>query len=128
MPYLEGEIAYQRGQLDRAVERLREAVKKEDTLKYDEPPSWPIPSRHALGAVLVQAQRFAEAKLVYEEDLARHPENGWSLYGLLQALKGLGKAQDAEAVFLRFERAFSRADVKLSSSCLCVRKARIDRL
>lgn len=78
--------------------------------------------------MLVQAQHFAEAKLVYEEDLARHPENGWSLYGLSQALKGIGKAQEAEAMFRRFEHAFSRADVKLSSSCLCVRKTRIDRL
>ena len=30
----------------------------------------------------MQAGRFAEAKKVYRDDLARLPENGWSLFGL----------------------------------------------
>src|SRR5262249_45179265 len=103
-----------------AVEKLREAAKREDKLKYDEPPDWTVPSRHALGAVLLEAKRAAEAEAVYREDLVRYPENGWSLYGLARALDGQGKTADANAVRARFEKAWERADVKLPASCLCV--------
>jgi tetratricopeptide (TPR) repeat protein len=41
-PYLDGEIAYRRGQLETAVKKLEEATRLEDTLKYDEPPGWTV--------------------------------------------------------------------------------------
>jgi len=33
----------------------------------------------------MQERRFAEAEQVYRDDLARLPENGWSLFGLAQS-------------------------------------------
>jgi len=127
VPYLEGEIAFQRGQKDQSVARLREAVRLADALLYDEPPAWQVPPRHALGAVLLAEQRFAEALAVYEEDLLRYPDNGWSLYGLSQALQGLKRTAEAEAALHRFQQAWSRADMEIASSCLCVGKQRADR-
>ena len=113
-PYLAGEIAYRKGKLDEAIGKLREAVKREDALKYDEPPDWTVPSRHALGAVLLEAKRPAEAEAVYREDLVRWPENGWSLYGLAQSLRAQEKpADDVDA---RFKTAWAAADVSLSRS------------
>ncbi len=81
-PMVEGEILVAEGKTDSGIKQLRAAIKKEDLLKYDEPPGWLIPVRHSLGAVLMKHQRFAEAEQVYREDLARLPENGWSLLGL----------------------------------------------
>jgi tetratricopeptide (TPR) repeat protein len=115
---LAGEIAFREGNTDEGVRLLREAAKGEDELVYDEPPDWMMPVRHALGAALVQAKRFEEAEQVYREDLARFPENGWSLFGLSQSLRARG-SPDVALVQERFRKAWSRADVELKSSCFC---------
>ena len=81
----EGEILMRENKLDAGIAELREAIKLEDALNYDEPPGWLIPVRHSLGATLMQNGRFAEAEQVYREDLARLPDNGWSLFGLARA-------------------------------------------
>jgi tetratricopeptide (TPR) repeat protein len=117
---LDGELLYREGQTDRGIAALREAVHREDSLHYIEPPAWIQPVRHALGATLMAADRFAEAEAVYREDLARYPENGWSLFGLSRSLHRQGKTAEATAVTARFERTWQHADVKLSSSCYCL--------
>ena len=48
---------------------LEHAVRLEDALVYTEPSEWHSPPRHALGAVLLEAGRPAEAETVYWEDL-----------------------------------------------------------
>lgn len=116
---LEGEIRNRQGDVDGAVAELREAVRIEDSLVYDEAPDWLLPIRHALGAVLVRAKRWPEAEAVYREDLARYTENGWSLWGLARTLREQGKAAEADAVQARFRKAWKRADVSLSSTCYC---------
>ncbi|GMU22805.1 MAG: hypothetical protein AMXMBFR13_28890 [Phycisphaerae bacterium] len=118
---LTGEIELARGNIDESVEALREAVRIEDTLKYMEPPEWIQPSRHTLGAVLVGAGRYEEAEKVYREDLQQWPENGWSLHGLATCLRARKAADEAAKVEARFKKVWSRADVKIGSSCLCVR-------
>jgi tetratricopeptide (TPR) repeat protein len=120
VPYLEGEIAYRRGQLELAIDKLSEAVGLEDALKYDEPPAWTAPSRHALGALQLAAGRAAEAEVVYREDLRRFPENGWSLLGLSRALAAQGKAAEAREVEERFRQAWQSADALITTSCACV--------
>ncbi len=121
---LEGEIAYREGDVDAAVEHLSAAVEVEDTLMYMEPPDWPQPVRHTLGAVLLDAGRHEAAAAVYREDLKRWPENGWSLYGLSRSLEGMGRAEEAAACRRRYEEAFDRADVDLGASCACVKGAK----
>jgi tetratricopeptide (TPR) repeat protein len=115
---VEGEILVREGKFDAGVARLREAVKAEDALHYDEPPGWILPVRHSLGATLMGAGRFAEAEQVYREDLAKLPENGWSLYGLSRCLS-LEKKTEAAAVEARYKTIWAHADLKLTSSCLC---------
>jgi hypothetical protein len=78
----EGELAFKEGKTDEAFQLLRQAVALEEALKYDEPPGWMQPVRHALGALLLAEGRADEAEEVYRADLARHPENAWSLLGL----------------------------------------------
>ncbi len=117
---LTGEILYREGKVDEALTVLREAVKREDRLKYTEPPSWIQPVRHALGAALIDSHRYADAEQVYRDDLAHYPNNGWSLYGLSRALKLQGKDAEALNVKLQFDKAWEHADIKLASSCFCL--------
>ena len=79
-----------------------------------------IPLRHTLGANLMHAGRFAEAEQVYRDDLKRLPENGWSLLGLAHALAAQQKGGvGLEATRARFNKVWAKADVKITSSCLC---------
>jgi tetratricopeptide (TPR) repeat protein len=96
----------------------------EDALNYDEPPGWLIPVRHSLGATLMQNGRYAEAEQIYREDLARLPENGWSLYGLTSSLRAQKKnLSEAAATDAKFKRLWASADTKITSSCLCQPRA-----
>ena len=117
---LTGEIAAREGKMDAAITALREAVRREDALLYDEPPDWVQPVRHALGATLIRAGKAAEAEAVYREDLKRNAENGWSLFGLERALRMQKKTDEAKVIAARFTKAWESADVKLSSSCFCL--------
>lgn len=115
---LAGEIAAAQGKTAIAVRDLERAVVLQDGLRYMEPPPWYFPERQALGAVLLKAGRAKQAEAVYREDLARYPENVWSLRGLEASLRAQSKPQEAAAVQARFEKAATRADVPLTSSRL----------
>jgi tetratricopeptide (TPR) repeat protein len=120
IPMIEGEILIAEGKIESGVEQLRTAIKMEDALKYDEPPGWLIPVRHSLGAVLMKQQRFAEAEQVYRDDLARLPGNGWSLLGLAESLRQQKKnADEAARIQAQFKKAWAKADLTITSSCLC---------
>jgi tetratricopeptide (TPR) repeat protein len=117
---VEGEILIRENKLDAGIAALREAIKLEDTLHYDEPPGWLIPVRHSLGAVLMKQQRFAEAEQVYRDDLARLPGNGWSLLGLAESLREQKKnEEEAKVTKAKFQKIWAKADLKITSSCLC---------
>jgi tetratricopeptide (TPR) repeat protein len=94
---------------------LESAVKLQDELPYMEPPFFYMPLRQRLGAALLEAGRVADAEAVYREDLKRNPENGWSLYGLLQCLRAAGRHTDAAAVERRFRDAWKYADTTLTA-------------
>ena len=113
---LAGRIAAHRQRWDAAIDHMRTAVELEDGLNYDEPPPWGQPTRRYLGAVLLDAKKPELAEDVYREELEEFPRNGWSLFGLMQALDAQGKREAAEEVRGRFERAWKHADVELSRS------------
>ncbi|MGH9933208.1 MAG: tetratricopeptide repeat protein [Pyrinomonadaceae bacterium] len=113
---LAGEIDGAKKNYDSAISHLERAVRLEDALVYTEPAESHYPPRHALGAVLLAAGRPAEAETVYWEDLRRNKENGWALFGLMQALKAQGKNDDAALVEARFKKAWAKADVTLPGS------------
>jgi tetratricopeptide (TPR) repeat protein len=111
-----GELASRAGRHDEAIQLAREAVAYESGIPYSEPPVWHQSPRHVLGALLLAAGHAAEAEVEYRLDLERFRENGWALFGLWQSLEAQAKTAEAEAVRARFEQAWSRADVPLSSS------------
>ena len=114
---VEGELAARRGDADNAIRVLREAVAIEDALPYSEPPIWHQPTRQVLGAILLEAGRPEEAEEVYLQDLKVFRENGWSLFGLMGSLKAqLHRNPEAAEVERRFEKAWVRTDITLTSS------------
>lgn len=113
---LAGEVHAASGRYDEAVRVLEAALPLEDSLEYDEPEPWITPVRHVLGAVLLEAGRPADAERVHRAALADHRENGWSLFGLEQALRAQGRSAEADEVLARFERAWARSDTWLTSS------------
>jgi tetratricopeptide (TPR) repeat protein len=113
---LKAELLRQDGKLQDAVPVLEQAVVLEDGLRYDEPEPLNFSARQWLGAVLLEANRPADAERVYRAELEDHPHNGWSLYGLEQALRAQNKTADAQRVHQEFVTAWSRSDTLLRSS------------
>lgn len=107
---LAGEIAAQQKNYQQAIAHLEKAVKLEDALVYTEPADWSQPARQSLGGILLKARRFAQAEQAYRDDLNIYPENGWSLYGLMQSLKAQNKQEEAQVVQKQFEQAWQYAD------------------
>ncbi|MBH0183328.1 MAG: tetratricopeptide repeat protein [Nitrospira sp.] len=113
---LSGEIATRHGDLDVGINHFRAAATIKDEGLYFEPPKWYYPIRHSLGAALLKAGQHAEAEKVYREDLRRFPENGWSQFGLVQALRAQGKTPEADVAEAGFRRAWASTDVTLTAS------------
>lgn len=109
---LAGFVAQAAGDQASAVTHLEEAVRREDALTYGEPPEWTVPPRQDLGVVLLAAGRPRDAERAFREDLGKFPENGWSLRGLAESLRAIGKAAEAAEVEGRFRKAWETADVR----------------
>ena len=117
---LKAAIARAEGDGAEAIAQLQAAVDIQDSLPYMEPPAWYFPIRHLLGAELLADGQAAEAEAVYRKDLEQYPANGWSLFGLAQALEAQGKTDEAATVRSEFEQAWQGADVVLTASvCPC---------
>ena len=115
---LRGEMAYRAGDAANAVLAFEEAVTLQDALPYTEPPFWYYPTRQSLGAALLASDRVDEAQAVFEADLEQYPMNGWSMFGLAEALRRQGDEAGAEQMMTRFETVWQFADVSLATSIL----------
>jgi tetratricopeptide (TPR) repeat protein len=113
---LRGEMLWGQGRLAEAITAFERATELQDGLRYDEPEPLNFAARHWLGAALLEAGRTADAEQVYRTSLEKHPHNGWSLFGLEQALRAQSKAVEADEVRERFRTEWDRADVTLRSS------------
>lgn len=129
---LRGEIEYRKGNHDVAFAHLRRSVELDDNLPYDEPWGWMQPTRHALGALLFEQGRVAEAEAAYREDLGLggnlsrasiHPDNVWSLKGLHDCLEARGETAERALIQQRLDLALARADRAVAASCFCAQTA-----
>ena len=124
---MRGEMAYHAGDVGAGLDRLRGAVAAVDRLAYTEPWAWMHSPRHALGALLLEQGKVAEAKAVYEADLGHNDElpisrqnrgNIWSLSGFAECCQRDGDPRrDSATVALK--RALPLADQPVTSSCFC---------
>ena len=125
---MKGEIAFKAGRHSEGLAHLRRAVELDDSLEYEEPWSWPQPTRHALGALLLEAGEYDEAEAVYRADLgldgqlprpSQHPRNVWALHGLHECLVRRGEQIELPHIKLLLDQAVARADIPIEASCLC---------
>ena len=107
---LEGEILRHQGDNEGAVAVLEAAIEHEDDLRYDEPEPLNFSARHWLGDLLLDMERYQEAEEVFTAALEDHPMNGWSLYGLEEALRAQDKVKQADEVHKLFLEAWARSD------------------
>lgn len=107
-------IAQSQGDLAQAADALRRAVEIQDRLPYMEPPYWYYPVRQSLGAVLLEQGNAAEAEMVFRRSLMQTPNNGWALYGLLEAQKAQGDTVGAEQTTELFGNAWLGEKTELS--------------
>jgi tetratricopeptide (TPR) repeat protein len=123
-----GEIDYRKEDYESAFAHLRKSVELDDNLPYDEPWGWMQPTRHALGALLLEQNRVEEAAAVYRADLGldaslsracQHPDNVWSLHGYYECLLRLDRQEEAIIIKNRLDLANGRTDVPVKSSCFC---------
>jgi tetratricopeptide (TPR) repeat protein len=123
-----GELEYHKGNYEAAFAHLRKAVELDDTLPYDEPWGWMHPTRHVLGALLLEQGQVDEAEAVYRADLGhdgtlsracQHPQNVWSLHGLYECLTRRGETVEAPHIKLQLDLAMARAEVPVRASCYC---------
>jgi tetratricopeptide (TPR) repeat protein len=127
---LNGELEYRKGNHDAAFAHLRRSVELSDGLPYDEPWGWMQPTRHALGALLLEQGRIEEAEAVYRSDLGldgklsracQHPDNLWSLHGLHECLVRRGEKVETALIRQRLDLAQARAEIPIKASCFCRR-------
>jgi tetratricopeptide (TPR) repeat protein len=112
---LEARIATVEKKAD-ALALWEDAVRLADKLAYSEPDDWFYSVRHLQGAALLAAGKAKEAEVVYLEDLKRHPNNGWALFGLWKSLAAQKRAAEAKVAQADFEKAWAASDLKLNAS------------
>lgn len=110
---LRARIAGARGDGKNEIELLRRGVEIEDSLAYDEPPAWYLPTRESLGGALLRSGDPVEAERMFRADLERNRRNGRSLFGLARALAAQGRPYDAGLVRHEFDNAWRHADSPL---------------
>lgn len=89
-----------------AVRHFEAAVALEDALAYSEPPFWYYPTRQSLGAAYAAAGDLDKAEEALRASLARTPNNGWALYGLMQVYEQRGDKGNARAAKKLLENAW----------------------
>jgi tetratricopeptide (TPR) repeat protein len=115
---LDARIAWARGSQAEAIRLWTSAVVAADKVPYDEPPIFFYPVRESLGAALLLSGKAEEAERAFRDDLARHPRNPRSLFGLHESLVKQGRTADAEWVKRAFEEAWKNADTTLTLGAL----------
>lgn len=115
---LEAELYAKNGKYNEAISLLKEAIVIEDNLNYNEPPDWFFSVRHILGNLLISVKDYEQAEIIYREDLAHWPKNGFALNGLYESLMGQGKTAEADETKKQFAEAWKYADTELMASVI----------
>ncbi|MFD2532589.1 tetratricopeptide repeat protein [Gracilimonas halophila] len=111
---LVGEIYRMEGDKEAALKAFQEGVRFYDQLDYDEPEPLPFSPRHWLGAHYLEMEKFEEAARTFNKELENHPNNGWSLYGLLEAEKAMDIQN--ESTQKAFDKSWARSDTWIRGS------------
>lgn len=104
-----------RGDTEKAIATLKEAVEMEDGLTFSfGPPAIVKPSAELLGEFLLQMGDADGAVLAFERSLARAPGRSLSVLGLARASQLVGNMARAREEANRFEANWQNADAPVS--------------
>ena len=112
---LAGTIALKEKRMSDAVFALEKAVTTEENMIYNEPRDWLLNPKHYLGNAFLVNGDGEKAEEIFKKDLLNNNENGWALFGLNKALVQQKKNAEASKVMVRFNKAFNKADIKISA-------------
>jgi tetratricopeptide (TPR) repeat protein len=110
---LEATIAGLSGDAGKSRELFLQASDREKAQLYTEPPAYPRPVVEGQGSLALSTRDFATAEAAYREALEREPGGGRAYFGLAAALEGLGRTEEARAVFEDAVQAWNQADPDL---------------
>lgn len=113
------EALYQRGELDKALERLRplaEAVRDQAAPQREDARAFSGGIARAYGRMLVAAGRRADAVAVLDKATQFLPGDAqaWQSYG--QALMGVGRRDEAQQAFARFSELAAKAQAAATAA------------
>ena len=86
------------------------------------------PTRHVVGALLLEQNRVQEAVAICRADLGldpsvsrvhQHPDNIWSLQVLHECLVRRDETAEAKIIEQRLDLSAARAHVPIKASCYC---------
>lgn len=117
---LQGNLFSLQGDTTVAFRLLKEAVKLEKELGYNEPPVYHHATQLTLGQAYLRARQWQKARTVYTEFLSDRPNSGMALFGLAQAWEQEGNQPEATKAYQTFLTAWNEADADL----LPVKKAK----
>jgi tetratricopeptide (TPR) repeat protein len=110
---LEATIAGLAGDAGKARDLYQQAADREKAQIYTEPPAYPRPVVEGEGNLALSMEDFATAERAYREALEREPGGGRAYFGLAAALEGLGRTEEARAIFEKAVQAWNKADLDL---------------
>ncbi|MBC3791791.1 tetratricopeptide repeat protein [Spirosoma utsteinense] len=117
---LQGNLYSLQGDTTHAFRLLREAVKMEKELGYQEPPLYEYPIRLSLAKAYQRARQWQKARDTYQDLLKERPNSGFALFGLGQVWEVEGNRAEATKAYQRFLTTWHEADTDLPQ----VKKAR----
>jgi tetratricopeptide (TPR) repeat protein len=110
-------LLYRQGEIDAAVQLLRQAADKEDSMEKDPVmPATIIPARQLLGEMLLDVQRPREALEAFEAALKNEPARYWELFGAAQAAERSGDEGRASFYYTQLIRQTQGTDGKREST------------
>lgn len=104
-----------------AVKYLRFAVDMQLKFGYMEPEVFYLPLNQCLGAAMLEFDKqsggdFASAENIFAEDLKRHPNNGFGVRGMMQALQEKGNYNDRAQWKLLHQKVWIK-DTEVQGAC-----------
>jgi tetratricopeptide (TPR) repeat protein len=111
-----GTIALKENRIKDAIVSFDKAVFTEENMVYTEPRDWLLNPKHFAGNAYLENNDGANAEKIFRKDLLNNNENGWALYGLYKSLLLQTKSSEALKVLARYNVAFAKANIKITSS------------
>lgn len=99
--------SYAEGDLSAAIAAITEAVARQESIAYQEPPYWYYPAKQTLAAMTLKAGDAERAEQLFMEALVESPNNGWAYYGLAESFAAQKDKAGAKLARSLFKRAWA---------------------